>query len=103
MVRPRERAYALGARRIRRLARTHQIHGGTGARGETGDRSAPRRREFRESTTDAALYAESKRLFAKREWGCVQEYADAKQPLIAQIMERAYAWQSEQRSAKPRP
>jgi GrpB-like predicted nucleotidyltransferase (UPF0157 family) len=58
---------------------------------------------LRESTADVALYAETKRLLAKEKWGRVQEYVDAKQPVIAQIMERAYAWQAEQRSARPRP
>ena len=50
---------------------------------------------LRESGADVALYAETKRLLAKGEFGRVQEYADAKQSVIAQIMARAYAWKGE--------
>ena len=38
---------------------------------------------------DRRLYAHTKRALAARSWGRVQDYADAKTEVVAQIMERA--------------
>lgn len=44
---------------------------------------------LRVSPQDAELYARTKRELAQREWAHVQDYADAKQTVIAGIMARA--------------
>lgn len=44
---------------------------------------------LRTSPADLALYAATKRELAAREWKYVQNYADAKIPVIAEIMARA--------------
>jgi GrpB-like predicted nucleotidyltransferase (UPF0157 family) len=56
---------------------------------------------LRVSPRDAQLYATTKQELAKREWAHVQDYADAKQGVIAEIMTRAEAWGRESgRSAR---
>ena len=47
---------------------------------------------LRVSPQDVALYARTKQELAQREWAHVQDYADAKQDVIAEIMARAEAW-----------
>lgn len=47
---------------------------------------------LRVSSQDAALYARTKRELAAQEWAHVQDYANAKQGVIAEIMARAEAW-----------
>jgi GrpB-like predicted nucleotidyltransferase (UPF0157 family) len=47
---------------------------------------------LRQSAGDRALYAETKRNLAQRNWSNVQDYADAKQHVIEEIMGRARAW-----------
>jgi GrpB-like predicted nucleotidyltransferase (UPF0157 family) len=47
---------------------------------------------LRRSPDDAALYATTKRRLAGMTWAYVQNYADAKQGVIDEIMERARAW-----------
>jgi GrpB-like predicted nucleotidyltransferase (UPF0157 family) len=42
-----------------------------------------------EDETDRVLYADTKRTLAAREWQSVQDYADAKTEVVAEIMERA--------------
>jgi len=44
------------------------------------------------SSEDRALYARVKRNLAIQNWTHIQDYADAKQAVIAQIMTRASAW-----------
>jgi GrpB-like predicted nucleotidyltransferase (UPF0157 family) len=46
---------------------------------------------LRVSPQDVALYARTKQELAQREWAHVQNYADAKQTVIAEIMARAAA------------
>jgi GrpB-like predicted nucleotidyltransferase (UPF0157 family) len=41
---------------------------------------------------DVSLYANTKRRLAERTWDSVQDYADAKQDVIEQMMKRARAW-----------
>jgi GrpB-like predicted nucleotidyltransferase (UPF0157 family) len=47
---------------------------------------------LRVNLQDVELYARTKQELAQREWAHVQNYADAKQAVIAQIMARAAAW-----------
>jgi GrpB-like predicted nucleotidyltransferase (UPF0157 family) len=47
---------------------------------------------LRESSEDLSLYAATKRRLAERDWAIVQDYADAKSEVVAQIMARADAW-----------
>lgn len=55
-----------------------------------------RMRQFRDwlrhNPVDLALYAATKRQLAEREWEYVQDYADAKQSVIEEIMTRARTW-----------
>jgi GrpB-like predicted nucleotidyltransferase (UPF0157 family) len=47
---------------------------------------------LREDADDRARYAAVKRELATREWGDMNDYADAKSPVIAEITARAEAW-----------
>jgi GrpB-like predicted nucleotidyltransferase (UPF0157 family) len=47
---------------------------------------------LRASPQDLALYAATKRALAERDWAIVQDYADAKGEVVAEIMARAEAW-----------
>lgn len=47
---------------------------------------------LRVTPQDVALYGRTKQELATRAWGHVQEYANAKQGVIAAIMARAAAW-----------
>jgi GrpB-like predicted nucleotidyltransferase (UPF0157 family) len=47
------------------------------------------RDHLRRDTADRALYEETKRTLAARSWRIVQDYADAKSEMVAQIMSRA--------------
>jgi GrpB-like predicted nucleotidyltransferase (UPF0157 family) len=49
---------------------------------------------LRVSPQDSELYARTKQELAQREWAHVQDYADAKQTVIAEILTRAEAWRS---------
>lgn len=51
---------------------------------------------LRQSPDDAALYAMTKRRLAGMTWAYVQNYADAKQGVIDEIMARARAWAAAQ-------
>ncbi len=53
---------------------------------------------LRVSAADRALYAGVKQKLAQRRWARVQDYADAKQGVIAEIMARAQAWSQQGRS-----
>jgi GrpB-like predicted nucleotidyltransferase (UPF0157 family) len=44
---------------------------------------------LRRSSADRDLYAQTKLTLAAREWGSVQEYADAKAAVVAEILARA--------------
>ena len=46
---------------------------------------------LRRSAPDRTLYAETKRALATRQWADMNDYADAKSDVIAQIMSRALA------------
>jgi GrpB-like predicted nucleotidyltransferase (UPF0157 family) len=46
---------------------------------------------LRENAADRELYARTKRSLAQREWNTVQDYADAKASVVAEIMARALA------------
>jgi GrpB-like predicted nucleotidyltransferase (UPF0157 family) len=47
---------------------------------------------LRASAEDRVLYAQTKRALAARDWSHVQDYADAKTEVVAQIMTRAQTW-----------
>jgi GrpB-like predicted nucleotidyltransferase (UPF0157 family) len=47
------------------------------------------RDHLRRDAADRALYEETKRTLAARSWRIVQDYADAKSEVVAQIMSRA--------------
>ena len=47
---------------------------------------------LRVSPDDVILYAQTKRRLANNSWTHVQDYADAKQEVIAEIMARAHDW-----------
>lgn len=49
---------------------------------------------LRRSPEDRALYAATKRALAERSWEDMNEYADAKSPVIAQVLGRARAWRA---------
>ncbi|HWE52811.1 MAG TPA: GrpB family protein [Bryobacteraceae bacterium] len=55
------------------------------------DRMLAFRDWLRANATDRELYARIKRDLAGREWKTVQDYADAKSPVVAEIMTRATA------------
>lgn len=46
---------------------------------------------LRHDPADRALYARTKRELARRDWTYMQQYADAKGPVVAEIMARALA------------
>jgi GrpB-like predicted nucleotidyltransferase (UPF0157 family) len=48
---------------------------------------------LRRSDDDRTLYANTKRQLASQNWSRVQDYADAKQNVIGEIMARAKAWE----------
>jgi GrpB-like predicted nucleotidyltransferase (UPF0157 family) len=48
---------------------------------------------LRVSAEDVALYASTKEQLATRDWAHVQDYANAKQGVISEILARAEAWQ----------
>lgn len=56
------------------------------------DRSRLFRDWLRRSPQDVALYASAKRELAMQQWAHVQDYANAKAGVIAEIMARAEAW-----------
>ncbi len=47
------------------------------------------RDHLRRDAADRALYEQTKRTLAARSWRIVQDYADAKTEVVAQIMSRA--------------
>ena len=47
---------------------------------------------LRASEEDRNLYAATKRALARQDWGDMNDYADAKSPVIAEITARAQAW-----------
>jgi len=47
---------------------------------------------LRESAEDRELYSVAKRALAKKAWKYMQQYADAKTEVIADIMARADTW-----------
>jgi GrpB-like predicted nucleotidyltransferase (UPF0157 family) len=47
---------------------------------------------LREDAGDRERYAAVKRELARREWGDMNDYADAKSPVITEITARAEAW-----------
>ncbi len=47
---------------------------------------------LRASPEDLALYAATKQRLAQGEWALVQDYADAKDAVVSEIMARAEAW-----------
>lgn len=47
---------------------------------------------LRRSPEDRARYEAAKRLLARREWGDMNQYADAKSSIIGEISERAESW-----------
>ena len=47
---------------------------------------------LRTNEADRSLYGDTKRRLAQGDWAYVQNYADAKQPVISAIYERAEAW-----------
>jgi GrpB-like predicted nucleotidyltransferase (UPF0157 family) len=47
---------------------------------------------LRYSQADRELYAKIKRQLSLRDWGRVQDYADAKQDVVGEIMARAKVW-----------
>lgn len=47
---------------------------------------------LRRMPADLALYAETKRRLAERDWAYVQDYADAKSEVVTEILARALAW-----------
>jgi GrpB-like predicted nucleotidyltransferase (UPF0157 family) len=49
------------------------------------------RNRLRANETDAALYAQAKRALAQRAWLGVEQYAQAKRPVIETILTRALA------------
>ena len=53
------------------------------------DRTLAFRDRLRADAADRALYERTKRDLAQREWPSVQDYADAKSPVVAEILARA--------------
>lgn len=49
---------------------------------------------LRESESDRALYAATKRQLAQREWSDMNHYADAKSEVISAVLGRARSWRS---------
>jgi GrpB-like predicted nucleotidyltransferase (UPF0157 family) len=58
---------------------------------------------LRVNDRDRRLYQELKRRLASQRWQTVQEYADAKTAVVAEIMERALAAQDSNRDGSPAP
>jgi GrpB-like predicted nucleotidyltransferase (UPF0157 family) len=50
---------------------------------------------LRVDESDRILYEDAKRRLADRRWRDVNYYAEAKSPVIAEIMERARSWAAE--------
>lgn len=47
---------------------------------------------LRRTPADVAFYAAAKKRLAERDWAYVQDYADAKSEVVAEILGRALAW-----------
>ncbi len=58
---------------------------------------------LRNSPQDVARYASVKQALAQRRWEHVQDYANAKQDVIAEIMSRAEAWDNSGRPSAAAP
>lgn len=54
---------------------------------------------LRVDETDRALYSDTKRMLAQRQWADMNQYAEAKTSVIAQILARARMWRAQQRSS----
>ena len=55
------------------------------------DRMLAFRDHIRRDAADRALYERTKRELAQRDWGVVQDYADAKSEVVEEIVARALA------------
>jgi GrpB-like predicted nucleotidyltransferase (UPF0157 family) len=77
-----------------RMLRTpaHDVHVHLWADADEQRRHLLFRDWLRESAEDRARYAAVKRELATREWGDMNDYADAKSPVIMEITARAEAW-----------
>jgi GrpB-like predicted nucleotidyltransferase (UPF0157 family)/ribosomal protein S18 acetylase RimI-like enzyme len=71
------------------------------ARDPEVDRHVLLRDHLRSSPRDQARYAELKRSLAKRDWEDMNHYADAKGPLIREILARAGAARETRRTIRP--
>jgi GrpB-like predicted nucleotidyltransferase (UPF0157 family) len=58
---------------------------------------------LRVDDADRRLYEDTKRALSTRTWGRVQDYADAKTEVVAEIMERALWAQAPKRDGSPAP
>jgi GrpB-like predicted nucleotidyltransferase (UPF0157 family) len=58
---------------------------------------------LRRSPEDRSLYAAAKRALAERSWADMNEYAEAKSPVIAQVLGRARAWRARAAGDSPLP
>ena len=58
---------------------------------------------LRVDADDRRLYEETKRALAAQTWSTVQDYADAKTDVVAEIMQRALAFQASNRDGSPAP
>lgn len=54
---------------------------------------------LRVDDSDRALYADTKRMLAQRQWTDMNQYAEAKTGVIAQILARARMWRAKQPSS----
>ena len=54
---------------------------------------------LRRSPEDRARYAATKRALAERSWTDMNEYAEAKSPVIAEVLGRARAWRARARTS----
>ena len=80
-----------GHRMLRTPARDVHVHV-CAVGSDWGRRQLLFRDWLRRSASDRALYTSTKAALAERSWPTVDHYADAKTPVIAEIMHRAEAW-----------
>lgn len=57
---------------------------------------------LRVDESDRTLYADTKKMLAQRQWTDMNQYAEAKTRVIAQILARARMWRAQQRPSRTR-
>jgi GrpB-like predicted nucleotidyltransferase (UPF0157 family) len=90
-----------GHRMVRTPARDVHVHAYEPGRPEVRD-SLDLRDWLRVDAEDRELYAATKRMLARQQWGDMNDYADAKTQVVQDILARARAWRADALVPRPR-